>query len=352
MSNTGAGAFRRGQLGKLIWPLAGLALLLLFNLVFTEGFFHVRWQEGNLFGTPINIIRNASQIALVALGMTLVIATGGVDLSVGAVMAISGAITVVMIQRGGYSCTTAVCAALLIALLAGTWNGMLVAVFGVQPLVATLILMVAGRGIAQLVTGGDIVTLTEHVDAVEQSQFIRIGGAFLFYVPVAITIAMVMLAVTMLAARKTTAGLFIESVGDNDTASKYSGVNATVIRIGVYAFSGLCAGIAGLIYASEDVSANAHKAGLYMELDAIMAVVIGGTALTGGRFSLLGSMAGVLLIQTLTETTKAQDVSTERALVPKALVVVAVCLLQSPQFRQMIGRLAGGPISLTRRRTS
>ncbi len=351
MSNTGASPFRHRGLGRLTWPLVALALLLLFNAVFTEGFFNVRWQDGNLYGTPVNIVRDASLIVLVALGMTLVIATGGIDLSVGAVMAISGAISVVMIERGGYSCTTAVCAALGISLLAGMWNGLLVAVFRIQPLVATLVLMVAGRGIAQLVAGGDIVTLTDHADAHEQLQFIQIAGGFLFYMPATITIAMVVLALTLLATRKTTAGLFIESIGDNDTASKYSGVNATTIRIGVYAFSGLCAGIAGLIFASEDVSANAHKAGLYMELDAIMAVVIGGTALTGGRFNLLGSTIGVLLIQTLLETTKAQDVSTERALVPKALVVVAVCLLQSPQFRQAIGRLKTRLIPQAGRRT-
>lgn len=338
MSSDGHRAFRHRGLARLAWPLVALALLLLFNLALTEDFFHVRWQDGNLYGTPINIIRDASLIMLVALGMTLVIATGGIDLSVGAVMAISGAISVVMIDRGGYSCTAAICAALGVSLLAGLWNGLLVSVFRIQPLVATLILMVAGRGIAQLITNGDIVTFTNHPEVHE--QFEVIGNGFLFYLPVAVTIGAVMLALTLLATRKTAAGLFIESVGDNDTASRYSGVNSVTLRMGVYAFSGLCAGVAGLIYASEDLSANAHKAGLYMELDAIMAVVIGGTALTGGRFYMLGSVVGVVLIQTLMVTTRAQEVTSERALVPKALVVVAVCLLQSERFRRAIGRLA------------
>ena len=134
--------------------------------------------------------------------------------------------------------------------------------------------------------------------------------------------------------RLTALGLMIEAVGDNDPASRSSGVPVRAIRFMVYMVSGLCAGIAGLIESSNVSSANANQIGLYAELDAIFAVVVGGTALTGGRFFLVGSIVGALLIQTLTNTMYAQEVRPEIALIPKALVIVAVCLLQSPEFRR------------------
>ncbi len=133
--------------------------------------------------------------------------------------------------------------------------------------------------------------------------------------------------------------MFIESVGDNDIASRYAGVNARMVKFIAYVFAGFCAGLAGLVVASDIKSADANHAGLYFELDAILAVVIGGTALTGGRFYLLGSIVGALLIQTLTTTMYARNVSADIAPVPKALVVIAVCLLQSEKARRCFTRL-------------
>ena len=150
-----------------------------------------------------------------------------------------------------------------------------------------------------------------------------------------------MFALTALMTRKTALGMFIESVGDNDTASRYAGVNARVVKLMAYTFAGLCAGIAGLIYTSNIRTGDPSKTGLYLELDAIMAVVIGGTALTGGRFSLLGSIAGALLIQALTTTMLIHGLSSDQALVPKALVVVSVCLLQAPEFHRKMRGLLG-----------
>ncbi len=170
-----------------------------------------------------------------------------------------------------------------------------------------------------------------HYDA-----FKYIGNGFLFAVPVAISVVAAMFALTSVLTRKTALGLFIEAVGDNDTASSYAGINARVVKLTVYAFSGLCAGIAGLIYMSNTPSPLVARMGLYLELDAIMAVVIGGTALTGGRFFLLGSIVGALLIQTLTTTMIIHGLSQNEVLVPKAVVVVVVCLLQSSAFREKI----------------
>jgi ribose/xylose/arabinose/galactoside ABC-type transport system permease subunit len=324
-------------LGKLLWPVVALALLGLFNLLFTEGFFSLQWKEGHLFGVPIDVLKNGSLVMLLSLGMTLVIATGGVDLSVGAVMAISGAVAAGLVELGGLPLPVLLGAALGVCLLAGAWNGLLVAVFRVQPLVATLVLMVAGRGVAMLITEGRRITIQRQYAAYD--QFVFIGNGFLFYLPLAVTIVAVMLLLTVLVTRKTAAGMFIESVGDNDTASRYAGVNARAVKWAVYAFSGLCAGVAGLIYTSNIRTADPSKTGMYLELDAIMAVVIGGTALTGGRFYILGSIAGALLIQTLHTSMLMHGLSSDEALVPKALVVVFVCLLQSAEFRRRLSRL-------------
>ena len=330
-------------LGKLVWPVAALALLLLFNLLFTKRFFELEWMEGHLTGTMINILKNGSLVMLLSLGMTLVIATGGVDLSVGAVMAISGAVAAGLIESGQSSVALVLAAALGACLLAGAWNGLLVAFFRVQPLVATLVLMVAGRGVAMLITQGRRITIQQTFPGYD--SFIYIGNGFLFYLPFAVTVVAVTFAVTALLTRKTALGLFIESVGDNDTASRYAGVEARAVKLAVYTFSGLCAGLAGLIYASNIRTADSSSAGMYLELDAIMAVVIGGTALTGGRFFLLGSIVGALLIQTLTTTMLTHGLTSDQALVPKAAVILAVCLLQSPDFRRKVLRVgapAGG----------
>src|SRR3954471_17529817 len=134
---------------KLKWPLAALALVLLFNLVFTHGFFHLEVKEGRLYGSLVDVLNRGTPVALAALGMTLVIATGGVDLSVGAVMAITGSVAALLITKAGFSVPAVIISALAVAMLAGFWNGLLVAVFRISPIVATLVLMVSGRGVAQ-----------------------------------------------------------------------------------------------------------------------------------------------------------------------------------------------------------
>jgi galactofuranose transport system permease protein len=315
-------------IGGVVWPLAALALLLLFNLSFTPNFFTLTIRDGHLYGVPVDILNRGSQVMLLALGMTLVIATGGVDLSVGAIMAIAGAVAAQLIQ-GPSGFVGAVGAALLCAALAGAWNGTLIGVVGLQPIVATLVLMVAGRGIAQLITGGQIVTFTD-------ARLSFIGNGHLFGLPFPVIMALAMFGFTALLTRKTALGLFVESVGDNETASRYVGLHSGRIKLLTYVFSGFCAGLAGLAAAANIRGADANNAGLFLELDAILAVVIGGTALTGGRFSLVGSMLGALFIQTLTTTMYMQNVRAEVAPLPKAIVIIAVCLLQSEAFRQMM----------------
>jgi ribose/xylose/arabinose/galactoside ABC-type transport system permease subunit len=323
----------------VIWPMAALTLLAIFNAFFTVGFFEFKWIDSHLFGTTIDILNNGAYVMLLTLGMALVIATGGVDLSVGAVMAISAAAATVLIRDHNAPLVLVLIVPVALALIAGAWNGTLVTVFRIQPLVATLVLMVSGRGVAMLITQGFQPSIPRGYYAYPQFQYI--GNGFLCALPFAVTIVAVMFALTALLTRKTALGMFIESVGDNDTASRYAGVNARTVKLMVYAFSGLCAGIAGIIHASNNLGTNPSKTGLYFELDAIMAVVIGGTALTGGRFSLLGAIVGALLIQALTTTMLTHGLSSNEVLMPKALVVVAVCLLQAPEFhRKMRGLLA------------
>jgi len=326
----------QGQwVSKLIWPSVALGLLLLFNLIFTKDFFQLEWIDGHLAGTPINILRNGSLVMLLSLGMTLVIATGGVDLSVGSVMALAAAVAAVCVGAD-HSLAVVLAAALGTCLLVGAFSGMLVSVFRVQPLVATLVMMVAGRGVAMLLCQASGITIPRTYDHYDAFKFI--GNGFLFYVPVAITVVAVMLAATALMTRKTALGMFIEAVGDNDTASRYAGINARVVKLAAYAFSGLCAGVAGLIHTSNTPNPLVARMGLYLELDAITAVVIGGTALTGGRFFLLGSIIGALLIQTLTTTMITHGLSQNEVLVPKAVVIIVVCLLQSAAFREKVLR--------------
>lgn len=314
------------QGGSLVWALLGLLTLLAYDFVFVEGFFRLEVRDGHLYGTLIDILNQGSKTMLLALGMTLVIATGGVDLSVGSLMAISGALAAVLVTQTELSLALVVPLALSATVLLGAFNGMLVSVAGIQPIVATLILMVGGRGIAMLITGGQIVTF-------EHAGFVFLGNGHFLGVPFTLTLVMLMLIATSLLMRRTACGLFVEAVGDNETASRFSGISTWTVKLSVYGFSGLCAGLAGLIAASNIKAADSSRVGEMMELDAIFAVVVGGTALSGGRFNLLGSIIGALLIQTLTTTMITQGVPPAIAPVPKAIVIVAVCLLQSQKFR-------------------
>lgn len=312
------------DLTRSLLPLVALGVLILFDAFFVPNFLSIRVQDGRLFGPLIDILHRGSIVALLALGMTLVIATRGIDLSVGAIMAITGATSALLLTTTGLGVGVIVPLGLIVATLAGLWNGLLVAYFRIQPIVATLILMVAGRGIAQLLTNGQIITF-------ENRSFEFIGNGSVLGLPFTIFIAGAVFAMALFLARKTIVGLFIEAVGGNEVASEYSGVSVASVKLFVYAFSGLCAGIAGIIATSDIKAADASNIGLNIELDAILAVVIGGTRFAGGRFNLIGSVIGALLIQTLTTTILMKGVGVEYTLVVKALVVITVCVIQSPE---------------------
>jgi ribose/xylose/arabinose/galactoside ABC-type transport system permease subunit len=337
-----AGPIKYEDFNKLLWPLVALGLILLFNILFTPGFINLEIKDGRLFGSLIDIINRGAPVMLLSIGMTLVFATGGIDLSVGAVMAIAGALAATIIrpdyvkgvlEYGELSPLLYVVAIpLILCVMAGMWNGILVAYAGIQPIIATLILMVAGRGIAQLITQGQIVVFIH-----EPFQFM--GSGFLFGLPFPITIVIAMICITYLLTRKTALGMFIEAVGANPVASRFMGVKERLIKLSVYMFSGLCAGLAGLIICADIKAADANNAGLFLELDAIAAVIIGGT-MWGGRFTLAGSIIGTLIIQSLTTTILTRGIAPEITLVFKAVVIIGVAMIQSEDFRRIItGRL-------------
>lgn len=302
-------------------PLAALALLLAVAAVFVPGFLHLEIKDGHLYGNLVDILHRAAPLMLAALGMTLVIATRGIDVSVGAVVAIAATVGCLLV--GSHGLAVAVAAALGAALLCGLWNGLLVSALGLQPIIATLILMVAGRGLAQLFTDGQILTVYE------PASFFWLGGGYLLGLPVSLFVVAAVAGLTGLLMRRTALGLFIQTVGINPVAARLAGVRTGAIVCFVYVYCSLGAGLAGLMISSNIKSADANNAGLLLELDAILAVTLGGGQLSGGRFSLAGSLIGALIIQTLTTAIYALGVPPQVTMVVKAVVVFAVCISQS-----------------------
>lgn len=319
---------------RLIWPIAALVALIVLNSISRPSFLSITVQHGQLYGSFIDILRNSAPLMLVALGMTLVIATRGIDLSVGAQMAISGsvALTIIADSKSPNSLgtvTIAILAGIAITLVFGLWNGFLVSVVGVQPIIATLVLMLAGRGIALLITGGFITTINSTPYAV-------LAQGYVFGFPFAFLVSAIAIAIVTVLVRRTALGVLTEAVGINPSASRLAGVRSRGIVWSLYGLSGLLAGIAGILYSSNIMAADANNAGINIELDAILAVVLGGTSLAGGKFTVAGTVIGVFIIQTLTSTITFLGVPPAVTPVFKAIVVIIVCLSQSRRMRGWI----------------
>jgi len=321
---------RKFSLPKGTPQFAALILLFLINSLIADNFFSIHIQDGRLFGSVIDIFNRGAPVALLTIGMTLVIATGGIDLSVGAVMAISGAVLASMAAQG-YAPPTILLCAVLSGVACGLWNGFLVAVCKIQPIVATLILMVAGRGVAQLITEGQIITFNN--DTI--SWF---GSGTFLYFPTPILILVCALITVWALTKKTALGLFIESVGINIKAAKNAGINTPAIVMSVYVVSGVMAALAGIIVAADIKGADANNAGLWLEMDAILAVVIGGTSLMGGRFNLILALVGAFIIQSINTGILLSGYQPQWNHIVKSLVVLTVLILQSPAVIQLLKR--------------
>ncbi|WP_243074386.1 ABC transporter permease [Microbacterium sp. SS28] len=319
---------------RLFWPVVALLTLIVINTIARPQFILVTVREGELYGALIDILRNSAPLMLVALGMTIVIATRGIDLSVGAVMAVSGAVALTIIDGSADpgsvgTVAVAVLAAIAVSLVLGSWNGFLVSIVGIQPIIATLVLMLAGRGVALLITGGFITT-------VNSAPYSFIATGYLVALPVAFLIAAFAVATLAVVERRTALGVLTEAVGINPEASRLAGVRARGIIFSAYVLSGVLAGVAGIIYSANIRAADANAAGLFIELYAILAVVLGGTSLLGGKFTIAGTVVGVLTIQTLESTILFLGVPSAQSPVFFAIVVIVVVVVQSPRLHAWV----------------
>lgn len=326
-----------GQIGKVFGhraagPLLALGAVWLAILIMNPGFFAFSVQDGRLFGGIVDIVNRAAPIALLAIGMSLVIATGGIDLSVGAVMAIAGAVAANLVVAGELPTALIVLAGLGAGLAAGLINGSLVAGLGLQPIVATLILMVAGRGVAQLLNSGQIVTF-------QDPAFAAIGVGTTLLLPNPVWWVLLSALVVIMLVRRTALGLFIEAAGANPVASHHVGIPVKGLKLAVYGVTGLLAGLAGMIATADIQGADANNVGLWIELDAILAVVIGGASLMGGRFSISLAVVGALIIQSLNTAIVLSGIPPKFNLVIKAAVILVVLLLQSDVLRRQLASL-------------
>jgi galactofuranose transport system permease protein len=334
---------------KLFFPIAALTLILIFDLIFIPNFFHITFQQGHLYGSLIDILRNSMPVVALAIGMTIVIATGGIDLSVGATMAIVSSVAALLMNPfvlgtqlqaikndptfSNSPFWLVILLPLIVATVCGLWNGLLVSYGKIQPMVATLILMISGRGIAQLITNSQKIQIF-------YAPFVYIGNGWLL-VPFSVYIVVGLYAIAWLLTRKTSIGLFIESVGINARSSLFSGIGDKKVKLFAYIFCGFCAGVAGLIGTSNIRTSDATSMGLNLELDAILAVVIGGTLMSGGRFSLLASVLGGLVMQAVTTSMYAIGVSANSLLAVKGVVVILLILLYSQQVQDFLRKISG-----------
>lgn len=312
---------RLSQMGQTYGPLAALIALFLFNVFFTDRFLTMQSLRLNL--------SQVSTIIIVGVGMTLVIATGGIDLSVGSLMAIGGAVAPLIFMSdlgpftmyGPLTNVVALLAALVITGLFGLFNGVLVAKFQIQPIIATLVLFIAGRGIAQVITNGSIQTFRN-----PDFQYIGLGTPL--GIPFQAIIAVLVVLLAAWAVRSTTFGRYLLATGGNEAAARLAGVPVSKIKLIVYVISGVLAGLAGLVVISINSSSDANLVGLDMELSAIAAVAVGGTPLTGGRANVIGTMIGALILQLIRTTLISHNIPDAMARVVTAAAIIFAVLIQ------------------------
>lgn len=292
---------------------AALVALVIANLLFTRGF-----ASAN---TPTLILLQVAPTVLVAVGMTFVIATGGIDLSVGSVMAIAGALAATLL---GYGVGVAILAGLTGGLLCGLLNGWLISFFRIQPIIVTLALFISGRGVAQVISNGELIPF-------ESASFSYLGRGSLLGIPVQIIIMLVVAALGIFLLRATSFGRYVLATGGNESAARLAGVPVTRTKMIVYALAGTLAAVAGLIETGRAGASDAAKIGLQIELDAIAATVVGGTSLIGGRATVVGTIIGALIMATITTSINMNDLPFAWSLVIKAAIIVAAVYLQRPK---------------------
>lgn len=331
---------------QIMIPIAALLLLTLFNLILDRSFFSVTLAH-NASGDPvlqgnlISILDNGSELAILAIGMTLVTAaSGGQDISVGACIAVSGsAILRVLCGTDPHPETmqTSIFAAFLVgcfaAMMCGAFNGALVAFFRLQPMVATLILFTAGRSIAAWFNNNQLPFISD-------PSFGYYGGYIPgIPIPTPALIALICFIVIWAALKFTNLGLYVQSVGINEKTSRLNGLNPALIKLAVYIILGLCVGVCGLIKVSRNSTINYSVIAKDIEMDAILAVALGGNALSGGKFSMSASILGAYVLQFLTTTLYKMEIQSTAISAYKAVVVIILVVCSAPAVREKVSRL-------------
>lgn len=346
--------FKRLARSQLVVPLFALLLLIVFNLIRDVGFFSLTVTTNNdgntvLSGNIISILNGASELAILAIGMTLVTASSrGQDISVGAAAAIAGSVFVRVLRENQITMPiilVAFLASCVVAIVFGAFNGTLVAVFKIQPMIATLILFTAGRPIAYWINGGATPTVS--------SPLLGYIGSFIPGIPIPTPILIVIIVgvLVSLILRLTNLGLYTQAVGINEKSARLNGINVVWMKLLSFMILGVCAAISGSMGVSRMGLINHETILLDIEMDAILAVAIGGNALSGGKFSLSGSVIGAYIIQALTITLYSMKVSSTAVKAYKALVIIAIVVIGSPIVKayvlQLRDRLLKKPAKVT-----
>lgn len=331
---------------QLFIPLIALLLLIVFNLIGDPSFFAVSIKENSLgnrvlTGNIISVLDNASELVILAIGMTLVTAaSGGQDISVGATMAIAGSV-MLRFACGGQTTSDVLQAPLIVCFLItvvvsmvfGAFNGTLVAYFKIQPMVATLIMFTAGRSIAAWINRNELPIINDLT--------FKYAGTFIPGVPVptSIFITIFVIIIFVLLLKFTTLGLYTQSVGINANASRLNGINPQFVKFLSYVILGVCVAFAGYIRVARSGSINYARIAENIEMDAILAVALGGNALGGGKFNITGSIIGAYVIQFLTTTLYKYEVPSTALPAYKAVVVILLVVLSSPYVREKMSRM-------------
>ncbi len=332
---------------QLFIPIAALMILVIFNLIADPSFFKITLGQNSmgepvLSGYLITILNNASELAILAIGMTLVTAaSGGQDISVGATIAIAGSV-ILRILCGSMGprpevmqapIIVAFLIACVVSMLFGAFNGVLVAYFKIQPMVATLILFTAGRSIAAWINGNKL-------PIIKEASFGYFGNFIPgIPVPTPVFIAIACMIVIALVLKFTNLGLYVQAVGINSDSSRLNGLNPAFIKFITYVIMGLCVAVAALIKVSRISSINYSVIAKDIEMDAILAVALGGNALGGGKFNMTASILGAYVIQFLTTTLFKFNVASDALPAYKAVVVIILVVMSAPVVREKTSRI-------------
>jgi len=339
--DTSVAFLNRIRKSQLLFSIALLFILMIQNILTTPDFFTITITNGLVSGYIPNILDQASTLVIVTLGMTLVTAvSGGQDISVGAIMAIAASCCGLLLNGPEYRTEVfhnpyryALLAGLIGGAICGAFNGFMVAYLKIQPMIASLILYTSGRSIAKVITHGQTVYI---MNPVFKYLGVQIPG-----VPIRTTIIVTvgMILIILLLVKGTSFGLFIKSIGVNSSAAYLVGLNSPLIKFVTFIICGILAGVAGLVGSSGVGSVNAGELGMGIELDAILAVALGGNMLGGGKFSITGSVIGAYTIQTITTTLYAMSVRADQLYVFKAVIILIIIVVSSDVFKGLLNRI-------------